>query len=504
MNDLFNSKPLFVFELANNHSGSMEHGLAIIREVYNATGKFREYFDFGFKLQYRHLDTFIHPDFKTRNDLKYVKRFLDTSLEPDQFKSLKNQIKDMGFLAICTPFDEKSVDLIEEHNFDIIKIASCSFTDWPLLERVAKSNKPIICSAAGAYLEDIDKVVSFFEHRDKQFALMHCVAEYPTSSNNLQLNQIDLFKNRYQGVRIGYSTHENPNNYEAVKLAIAKGATIFEKHVGLSTKDIKLNDYSASPEQVIKWLEAALEAFDMCGISNHRSEFTKKEIDSLISLRRGVFAKRKIKFGEIIELSDVFLAIPTTQDQVTANDLSKYTLFTATKDIEENQPVLFCNVDRIEIREKVKTILDKVKVILHKSKVVVPQHLDIEISHHYGIDRFYEFGMTMINYFNREYCKKLIIILPRQTHPEQYHQSKEETFIVLFGDFQIILDGVRRDCKQGDVVTVEKGVKHIFSSQSGAVIEEISSTHSKEDSYYTDPVISSNHNRKTILTYWLN
>jgi N-acetylneuraminate synthase len=67
----------------------------------------------------------------------------------------------LGFLSICTPFDEKSVDLIDQQKFNIIKIASCSFTDWPLLERVVRSDKPIIASTAGASLEEIDKVVSF-------------------------------------------------------------------------------------------------------------------------------------------------------------------------------------------------------------------------------------------------------------------------------------------------------------------------------------------------------
>jgi sialic acid synthase SpsE len=68
-------KPLFIFEIANNHSGSVEHGLTIIREINKVTTKFRDLFDFGFKLQYRDLDSLIHPDFKDRTDLKYIKRF---------------------------------------------------------------------------------------------------------------------------------------------------------------------------------------------------------------------------------------------------------------------------------------------------------------------------------------------------------------------------------------------------------------------------------------------
>lgn len=504
MKNQLTAKPLFVFELANNHSGSVEHGLAIIRAIHDVTGSYRDRFDLAFKLQYRQLDTFIHPDYKGRQDIKYVKRFLDTRIEPDQFKRLKDEMTKLGFLSMCTPFDEQSVDLIEEHGFDIIKIASCSFTDWPLLERITRADKPVIGSAAGVVLEEIDNVVSFLAHRNKKFALLHCVAEYPTLNANLQLNQIDLFRNRYPDIRIGFSTHESPDNYDSVRLAVAKGASIFEKHVGLPSDKAKLNEYSAAPAQVARWLAAAAEAFDMCGVSNQRAPFTEKELGSLFALRRGAFAKRRIAKGDDIKPADVMLAIPTVPGQVTANDLSKYTQLTAAADIEVNQPVMGGAVTRIENRKKVRAILDQIKVVLNESRAVVPQQLNIEISHHYGIDRFNEVGCTIINYLNREYCKKLIVILPGQTHPEQYHKQKEETFIVLHGDVELVLDGVRRQCSRGDIVTVERGVKHIFSSRTGAVIEEISSTHFKDDSYYTDAAISKNTNRKTTLAYWLD
>jgi len=166
------SKPLFIFEMANNHMGDVNHGLRIIRELEIVKKNFVSFFDFAIKLQYRDLNTFIHPDYRERLDFKYIKRFLETKLTEEEFKLIKNEIKKTGFLAICTPFDEKSVDLIEKHGFDIIKIGSCSFTDWPLLERIVRTDKPIIASVAGVPLDDIDKVVLFFEHREKNFALI--------------------------------------------------------------------------------------------------------------------------------------------------------------------------------------------------------------------------------------------------------------------------------------------------------------------------------------------
>jgi sialic acid synthase SpsE/mannose-6-phosphate isomerase-like protein (cupin superfamily) len=495
------SEPLFIFEMANNHMGNLDQGLQIIRDIHKVC---KEYpYKFGFKLQYRNLDTFIHPDFVNRMDLKYIKRFSETRLTEDQFKKLKDEMVRFGFITVCTPFDESSVDLIEKHNFDIIKIASCSFTDWPLLDRIVEADKPIVASTAGTALDDIDKVVSFFEHRDKKFALMHCVAIYPTLENQLQLNQIDLFKQRYPTVKVGYSTHERPSNIDSIKIAIAKGATIFEKHVGVQNTASPLNDYSATPEQIRLWLDAARKTFDMCGVHGVRSSFSEEEINSLKSLRRGVFAKTILHKNIKIGMANVFFAMPNSEEQLTANDMSKYTTLVANSEIDAKAPLLLSNTTKLEQRDKIYAIVKKVKAFLNETHVVVPPHVDLEISHHYGVEQFENYGLTMMTVVNRDYCKKLIVLLPNQKHPEQYHKQKEETFHILHGKVSISLDGNEKEYNKGDVVIVERGMKHSFKTNTGVVIEEISSTHWVNDSFYTDPRIAENEDRKTLLTYWL-
>jgi len=502
MDTIFNN--LFVFEMANNHIGDVEHGLKIIREIYQVSKKFSgRGFKFGFKLQYRHLDTFIHPDFKTKTDIKYVKRFQEARLNENQLEKLKDEITNLGFVSICTPFDENSVDLIEKHKFDIIKIGSCSFTDWFLLEKIAKTNKPIIASTAGVSLDEIDKVVSFFKHRGKQLAIMHCVGEYPTKAENLQLNQIDLFVKRYPNIPIGFSTHEDPDNIDSIKIAIAKGASVFERHVTVVAKEFPKNAYSSTPEQISKWLESADLALQICGICGERAKFTKKELADVRQFKRGVFASKKILKGEKIDLSNTFFAFPNQDNQVVANDMSKYTEFNAKKNFNANEPIMSENVKLTETREKIYSIVQKVKKLLKKGKVVVPGQTDLEISHPYGIDRFDEYGITMTTVVNREYCKKLIIILPNQKHPEQYHKEKEETFVVIYGDILLSLDGKEKKYGSGEIITIKRDVKHSFTTKTGAIIEEISSTHYKDDSYYTDKTILKNKNRKTFLSYWI-
>lgn len=497
-------RPLIVFEMANNHAGSVEHGLRILRTFGPLVAPFRDRFDFGFKLQYRDLDTFIHPAFQTRTDLKFIKRFQETRLTEAQFRTLREAMDTEGFIPVCTPFDEVSVGRVEAHDYRILKIASCSFGDWPLMERIAASTLPIIASTAGVPLEVLDRVVSFLEHRQRPLTLMHCIGEYPTPTDHLQLDQIDFLRTRYPQHQVGFSTHESPENTRFIQMAVAKGATVFERHVGIPTPNNPLNAYSSSPEQILPWLEAASEALVACGSTGGRYVPTTGEADSLGDLRRGVYVTEAIQAGECIGVEKVLFAMPNEPGQLTANDFSKYAEFRALTPIPALGPVFLKNVERTDHRERVLQIVQKVRALLQESHTVASEKAEVEISHHYGLDRFDEVGMTIINVVNRAYCKKLLVLLPGQHHPEQYHKQKEETFHILYGKVHVKLDGVESFANPGDVITVEREVRHEFWAETGAVIEEVSSTHYREDSYYTDPAIMQNTNRKTQLTYFFS
>jgi len=110
---LFN-KPLFTFEMANNHQGSVEHGKMIIQEMKKAAEPYEDIFDFAFKFQYRDLDTFLHPAYKNRMDIKNVKRFQETRLTQGQFLELKKEVEKQGMYTMCTAFDEVSARRIAE------------------------------------------------------------------------------------------------------------------------------------------------------------------------------------------------------------------------------------------------------------------------------------------------------------------------------------------------------------------------------------------------------
>ncbi len=492
-------KDLFIFEMANSHQGSVEHGMDIIRAMSRIARKHN--IKAAVKLQFRNLDTFLHPDYKNRTDVKHIPRFMSTRLSYDQLNQLVNAIHEEGLLAISTPFDEDSVEWCMDMGIDIIKVASCSALDWPLLTKIAYTHKPVIISTGGKTISDIDKLYNFFTHKGSEFAFLHCVAEYPAPLEQLQLNFIERMKRRYPEILIGYSGHEEPADTIVPMLAFAKGATIFERHVGLPTETITLNAYSMNPEQADNWVKAILSAKLICSTKRENDKYiSQEEIDSLQSLMRGVYLKRARKAGEEITAEDVYFAMPCQDRQMTSGEFSDGII--AGKDYQVNNALYEKKV--ITDIGLVRSVVHDAKGMLYEAGIALGSDFEVELSHHYGMKHFRQFGAIIISIINREYCKKLLVILPGQKHPVHMHQVKEETFQLLYGDLIVNIEGKERVLKPGDIQTVLRGERHSFTSNNGAIFEEVSTTHIKNDSFYEDMNIRRLDpiERKTILKKW--
>ena len=496
-------RDLFILDLANNHQGSVEHATAIIEacgEAVRAAGV-----QAAVKFQFRELDTFIHPAYREADDPQHIQRFLSTRLGAEDWRRLAEAVRKAGLRTMSTPFDEASVDLIERLELDFVKIASCSAADWPLLERVAATGKPVVFSTGGLSLDEIDNIVSFSEHRALNAAIMHCVSLYPTPSEDLELHQIGLLRRRYPDFPIGWSTHEDPDDGDPVQVAVALGATLFERHVGLATDDIRLNKYSSTPEQLGRWFAAYCKARRMLGEQNGRHASPDREQEALAGLKRGVWTASPLEAGQRIARGDVFFAMPLQADQMVSGTWRDGLV--AARDLPANEPVRPADVRGQAgdaIHRRVYGAIHQAKALLNTAGVRLPDDFRVEYSHHRGWARFHEVGAFLIDVVNREYCKKYIIQIPGQRHPAHYHKLKEETFVVLFGELRATIDGRERVLYPGDQALVLPGVWHDFHTRTGVVFEEISTTHHNDDSVYQDPVIErlARAQRKTVVDHW--
>ena len=132
-------KTLVILEMANNHMGSLIHAKKIVTEFKKVTGKFSKKINFAMKFQYRDKETFIHKSYINSDD-RVIKRFQSTFLSNQDWKELINFSR-KNFKLVCTPFDEISADKVFKEKFDYAKIASCSITDWPLVEHIYENYK---------------------------------------------------------------------------------------------------------------------------------------------------------------------------------------------------------------------------------------------------------------------------------------------------------------------------------------------------------------------------
>jgi N-acetylneuraminate synthase len=406
-----------------------------------------------------------------------------------------------GVRPYATPFDEASVDLCVEFGFDVIKIASCSAYDWPLLQKVARTKLPVICSVGGLSRNEIDDVVDFFRSADCRLALLHCVAAYPTPLEYLQLDQIEQMRNRYPDLTVGYSGHEDPRELFVAGLAVAKGATILERHVGLPTDEVRLNAYSLSPELTEAWIREAQRASRVC--ANGQPRFAPPgERESLQSLRRGIYARRTIPAGKTISESDIFLAMPCLEGQFHAGKLREVVgSFTLIDPIYVNTPVGLNVVSPLPKSVLMSSIAARIRELLAEARINLDSNCSVELSHQYGFDKFFQYGAVIVDVVNRDYCKKLIIQFPNQQHPAHRHLQKEETFQIIAGTLNLKLSGQEKTLREGETQLIERGMVHSFSTETGVIFEEISTTHLKGDSAYEDTAIPSDPTtRKTQLT----
>jgi sialic acid synthase SpsE len=315
---------LFVLEMANNHYGRLDRALKIVRE-YSRIVRFNNV-RAAIKFQLRDVDTFIHHAFRDRTDIRYIKKTVDTQMPRENFAALAEAIKKAGCIPMATPFDERSVDFCVELALPIIKLASSDVNDWELIEKIAKTRKPLICSTGGTSLKDLDDLVTFCENRNLPLAINHCVSLYPCEDSDLELNQIDFLRRRYPNHVIGLSTHEYHDWDASLQIAYAKGARTFERHIDIDDDGQPVSPYCSVPSQIDSWFKAFNRAKTMCGGSGDtRRNVSDAEAKYLNTLVRGVYAKRDLPAGHVLEHEhlerDVYLAIPLQKGQISCREL---------------------------------------------------------------------------------------------------------------------------------------------------------------------------------------
>lgn len=221
-----NNKPYIIAEIGQAHEGSLgilySYIDALAHTGVNAV---------KFQMHIAEAESSAQEPFRVKFSLEDKTRFdywkrMGFSLE--QWKGIKKYCDEAGLDFICSPFSNLAVDWLEEIGIEQYKIGSGEVNNFLILEKIAKTQKPVIISSGMSSYEELDQTVAFLTERKVDFSILQCTTAYPTEPEQYGLNVIKELKVRYN-VPVGFSDHSA--RLETCIAATALGADILEFHV---------------------------------------------------------------------------------------------------------------------------------------------------------------------------------------------------------------------------------------------------------------------------------
>lgn len=288
---------MIIAEIAQAHDGSLGTAHAYL-DALKDTGIDAV----KFQTHIAHAESSIHEPFRvkfSRQDSTRFEYWKRMEFTLSQWKELKNHAEENGMEFISSPFSNHAVEWLEEIGVKRYKIGSGEVSNWLMLEKIAKTGKPIILSSGMSSWDEMDATISFLRKFGNPLSILQCTTAYPTNPEQWGLNVIQELKSRYS-LPVGFSDHSG--GIIACLAAATLGAEIFEFHVvfdkrqfGPDTKASITIDQSRELVQGIRQIKTAL---------NH--PINKAEIESFAELKQ-IFEKslainKNLKRGTIIEI----------------------------------------------------------------------------------------------------------------------------------------------------------------------------------------------------------
>jgi pseudaminic acid synthase len=290
-------KPYVIAELSANHNGSLDHAKAILRAARKAGAD-------ALKLQTYRADTITidhdGPDFRIKGGLWDGKRLYDLYAEAampwDWHAPLFALGQELGISVFSSAFDATAVDLLESLEAPAYKIASLEIVDIPLIERCARTGKPILMSTGASEVPEIEEAVAAARKAGcRELILLKCTSGYPTPPTESHLHAIPRLAELFDCV-VGLSDHTL--GIAVPIAAIALGACVIEKHFTLTRADGGVDSaFSLEPTELKQMIEGVGVAWEALGDS--KLGLMPSEV-GIRPFRRSLYIVKDIKAGELL------------------------------------------------------------------------------------------------------------------------------------------------------------------------------------------------------------
>ena len=228
-------------------------------------------------------------------------------LSDEEHLEVYNYAKSLGLDFVETLCAVGCLSLLKLFTPDRLKVASRDLTNLPLLSALAETKIPIILSTGMAGKKELDDALDIITRYHNDISILHCVSQYPTQPDNLNLNTILYLKEHYGQYKIGFSDHTI--GISAPIIAVGMGAEIIEKHITIDRR-MKGTDQAGSlgPDGVNRMIRDIRVAERWLGIKDLYIE--KSVASSKIKLERSIATKRAISKGEVITENDIHMLSP--------------------------------------------------------------------------------------------------------------------------------------------------------------------------------------------------
>ena len=296
-----------IAEIGVNHNGDVELAKKMIKSASKCNVDAVKFQTFNSKdLVSENVKTASYQE-KNTNERSQLEMLKKLELSFKDFKELQTYALKNNVMFISSPFDLKSVDLLEKLNVPLYKLGSGELTNLELIDYVQKTNKPIIISTGMATLDEIRETYNHIENKDN-LIILHCITGYPTSFSEANLNFIKTLQNEFD-VPIGFSDHSL--GIELPVAAVALGARVIEKHFTLD-KNLEGPDHKASlnPEEFKTMVNAIKNVEVAMGDGIRRFSENEKEIKKVA--RKSIILTENISKGTPLEKSMISIKRPGT------------------------------------------------------------------------------------------------------------------------------------------------------------------------------------------------
>lgn len=231
-------------------------------------------------------------------------------LTTDQQAELKTHCEQLGILYLCTPYETKSIDMLDRLGVAAYKIASTDTTNIPFLRYVAKKGKPVILSTGLSSLGEVEAAVEALRSGGlvENLILLHCTSEYPAPVAEVNLRAMLTMQQAFS-CPVGFSDHTP--GVGASPWAVAAGAVLIEKHFTLD-RNMAGPDHRASlePDELAELVQTVRQIALALGDGVKRP--MPSEIPNKLRMQKSLVARQHIPAGTLITEAHLTCKRPAT------------------------------------------------------------------------------------------------------------------------------------------------------------------------------------------------